>query len=140
MSTYSRLHRAIGALLALLFGALPAFAATDPLAIVPPMGIGPNAVGCSDMAQNLMPAAGNLSDYWEGNPIDGTSHYVSELLTEPADTVSYNVQLPDDSELYSGLAGQSVPFVAIVCYPTDPGNARPDYPLPGEAPVPHMQR
>ncbi|MEO8137643.1 MAG: hypothetical protein ABI831_27130, partial [Betaproteobacteria bacterium] len=51
-----------------------------------------------------------------------------------------NVKLPDDNELYTGLAGQSVPFVAIVCYPTDPGNTRPDYPLPGEAPVPHMQR
>jgi dienelactone hydrolase len=50
------------------------------------------------------------------------------------------VVLPNDSELYAGFAGQTVQFAAIVCYPTDPGNSRPDYPLPGESPVPKMQR
>ena len=115
-------------------------AATDPLAIVPPLGLGPYAVGCSDVAQNLTPATGNLSDYWEGVPFDGNPHYVTQLLTEPADTVTYPVVLPNDSELYAGFAGQSVQFAAIVCYPTDPGNPRPDYPIPGESPVPKMQR
>ena len=121
------------------FSTVP-LAAIDPLAVVPPLGPGPNAVGCSDIAQNLTPPAGNLSDYWEGTPFDGNPHYVTELLTEPAATVAYNVQLPNDSDLYSGSTGQIVPFVAIVCYPTDPGNTRADYPIPGEAPVPHMQR
>lgn len=130
----------IAGLFALVCNAGPAMGATDPLAIVPPLGTGPNAVGCSDMAQNLTPAAGNLSDYWEGNRFDGNSHYVTELLTEPADTVSYNVRIPDDGVLYSGLQNQSVQFVAIVCYPTAPGNTRPDYAIPGEAPIPHMQR
>jgi dienelactone hydrolase len=115
-------------------------AATDPLAIVPPLGLGPYAVGCSDVAQNLTPATGNLSDYWEGVPFDGNPHYVTQLLTEPADTVTYPVVLPNDSELYAGFAGQPVQFAAIVCYPTDPGNSRPDYPIPGESPVPKMQR
>ena len=74
-------------------------AATDPLAIVPPLGFGPYAVGCSDIAQNLSPATGNLSDYWEGVPFDGNAHYVTQILTEPADTVIYPVVMPNDSEL-----------------------------------------
>ncbi|MEP7083830.1 MAG: hypothetical protein ABI854_03760 [Betaproteobacteria bacterium] len=117
-----------------------AHAATDPLAVVPPLGLGPYQVGCSDIAQNLMPGAGNLSDYWEGVPFDGNPHYVTQLLTEPADTVQYSVALPNDSELYAGFAGKSVPFAAVVCYPTDPANPRADYDIPGEAPVPKMQR
>ena len=117
-----------------------ALAATDPLAVVPPLGLGPHQVGCSDIAQNLMPATGNLSDYWEGVPFDNRPHYVTELLSEPADSVLYNVALPNDSELYAGFAGQSVPFAAIVCYPTDPSNPRPDYDIPGESAVPKMQR
>src|SRR5512140_3226599 len=76
----------------LSFGA--ALAATDPMAIQPPLGLGPYPVGCSDVAQNTMPAQGNLSDYWEGNPFDGHYHYVTQILTEPADTVGYVLQLP----------------------------------------------
>jgi len=118
----------------------PAGAAVDPLAIVPPVGVGLYPVACSDMAQNLNPPAGNLSDYWEGNPINGQSHYVTELLTEPADSIIYPVTLPDDSELYSNYAGQTINFAAIICYPTSNANTRPDYPIPGESPVPKMQR
>jgi predicted dienelactone hydrolase len=65
---------------------------------------------------------------------------VTELLTEPADAITYQVAVPNDSELYAGFAGQSVTFAAIVCYPTSPANTRPDYAIPGEAPVSHMQR
>ena len=132
--------RLVSSLALTFLAAIAARAATDPLAVVPPLGLGPYKVGCSDIAQNLMPAAGNLSDYWEGVPFDGRPHYVSELLTEPADAVQYSVALPNDSELYAGFSGRSVPFVAIVCYPTDPANSRPDYAIPSESPVPHMQR
>ena len=118
----------------------PAGAATDPLAIVPPLGLGPYAVGCSDIAQNVAPTSGSLSDYWEGVPFDGNYHYVTQILTEPADTVTYNVRMPDDRELFAQFTDMPVEFAAIVCYPTSPDNTRPDYPIPGEAPVPRMQR
>jgi dienelactone hydrolase len=118
----------------------PANAATDPLAIVPPLGLGPYPVGCSNVAQNLTPAEGIPADYWEGNPFDGHYHYITQILTEPADTLTYQVTLPNDRELYAQFAGQSVDFTSLVCYPTTPDNMRQDYPLPGEAPVPKMQR
>lgn len=115
-------------------------AATDPLAIVPPLGIGPNTVGCSDIAQNVAPVTGSLSDYWEGVPFDGKYHYVTQILTEPADAVTYTVRMPDDRELFAQFTDQPVEFAAIVCYPTNPDNTRPNYPIPGESPVPRMQR
>ena len=127
-------------LAASVFAMATATAAVDPLAIVPPVGLGPYPVGCSDIAQNLNPTSGNLADYWEGVPFDDRPHYVTELLTEAADTITYQVAVPDDSELYAGFAGQSVTFAAIVCYPTSPSNTRPDYPIPDEAAVPRMQR
>lgn len=115
-------------------------AATDPLTVLPPLGIGPNPVGCSNVAQNLAPAAGVLSDYWEGEPFDNNPHYVTQILTEPADAFIYQVAVPDDSELYSGFAGHPVEFAAIVCYPTTANNPRPNYDIPGESAVPKMQR
>lgn len=124
----------------LLLVTLTAQAAADPMAIVPPLGPGPYPVGCSDVAQNTTPAQGALSDYWEGVPFDGNYHYVTQLLTEPADTVMYQVRMPDDRELYAQFTDQPVEFAAIVCYPTAANNPRPDYPLPSESPVPKMQR
>jgi predicted dienelactone hydrolase len=117
-----------------------ALAATDPLAVIPPLGAGAYPVACSDVAQNLTPTSGNLEDYWEGNPFDGNQHYITQILTEPASAVTYQVTVPDDRELYGNNATDIIPYVAIVCYPTDPSNVRPDYPIPGEAPVPKMQR
>ncbi|MFS8085662.1 MAG: hypothetical protein ACMG6H_08545, partial [Acidobacteriota bacterium] len=132
--------RSFAATIVLFVTLTGAHAATDPLAIVPPLGLGPFPVGCSNVAQNLAPAAGIPADYWEGNPFDGHYHYITQILTEPVDTVTYQVMLPDERELYAQFAGQPVDFTALVCYPTTPDNPRPDYPLPGEAPVPKMQR
>ena len=131
-------HWLAGALLWMVGQA--ALSAVDPIGVVPPTDFGPYPVGCSDIAQNLSPPTGNLSDYWEGQPFDDQPHYVTQLLTEPADTPTYQVAVPGDSELYDGVAGQSVTFVAIVCYPTSAANTRPDYDIPGEAAVPRMQR
>src|SRR5206468_2874809 len=46
---------------------------------------------------------------------------------------------PNDDNLYGSFAGRSVLFVVLVCYPTDPANPRPDFPLPTGKVVPHMQ-
>ena len=132
--------RSLAAALLLLGAFNAARAATDPLAIVPPLGFGPYSVGCSNVAQNTTPTQGSLSDYWEGVPFDGNYHYVSQLLTESADAVTYSVRMPDDRELYAQFTDQPVEFVAVVCYPTTADNPRPDYPLPSESPVPKMQR
>src|SRR5690242_20386695 len=108
----------LGALGALFIVQGAARGAVDPLAVVPPTDFGPYPAACSDIAQNTSPPTGNLSDYWEGQPFDGNQHYITEILTEPADTPTYQVAVPNDSELYDGQAGNAVTFVALICYPT----------------------
>ena len=103
---------------------------------VAPSTTGPFNVACSNIAQvpgRIAPGS-SASDYWEGR-----NHYITEILANPQDTVSYSVAVPDD-DLYPGSRGTNVDFVAIVCYPTTQGNHDPDYVLPGSGDlVPHMQ-
>ena len=116
-----------------LLAALAAFAifAADARAdSIPPFGPGPNAVGCSNVAQ----------DYWEGKPAGNTHRYITDLLADPANTVTVNLVIPNDGGLYGPYVNQTFPHVVLVCYPTSAANARPDYPLPTGDVVPHMQR
>jgi hypothetical protein len=54
--------------------------------------------------------------------------------------VRFAPRVPNDGNHYPGHAGETVDFVAIVCYPTSPGNNDPSYTLPGTGDViPHMQ-
>jgi predicted dienelactone hydrolase len=62
-----------------------------------------------------------------------------DLLVDPADTLSVTVTAPNDSSLYGAFAGKQVAFVVLACYPTNPNNPQPDYPLPTGHVVPHMQ-
>jgi predicted dienelactone hydrolase len=122
--------------------ALPAAAQTkDSLEVVPPVGAGPYPVACSNMAQDftrLMP--GDTADnYWEGDPGGSGPRYVTSLLADPANTFVFNVDVPDDRELFGSFATQSIPYVVLVCYPTIAGNPNADYPLPNGKTIPHMQ-
>ena len=110
----------------------------DSLAVVPPVAAGSYAVACSDIAQDFSRIdAGSTPDaYWEGEQ----GHYVTSLLLEPAATVTTNVTLNGDTELFGRFAGQTLPMVSLVCYPTTADNPRPDYVLPNGKLVPHMQR
>ncbi|RPI60630.1 MAG: hypothetical protein EHM48_06930 [Planctomycetaceae bacterium] len=108
-----------------------------PSAVVQPLTLpGPYAVACSNIAQDFSGVADeeDAKSYWEG-----TGHYVTDLLTDPDNTLIATVTAPMDSDLYGEFAGQSVPFVVIVCYPTTADNSRLDYPLPTGDVVPHMQ-
>ena len=120
-----------------------AFVAGDARAdSIPPLGAGPNPVGCSNVAQDFtrVPAGDSAQDYWEGNPAGNTQRYVTDLLADPANTVTINLAVPNDGGLYGSYAGRSFPYVMLVCYPTSLANLRPDYPLPTGDVVPHMQR
>jgi hypothetical protein len=124
-----------------LLAALAAFAvlATDARAdSIPPFGPGPNAVGCSNVAQDFtrVPSANPVQDYWEGN----SGRYLTDLLADPANTVIVNLAVPNDGGLYGPYATQSFPYVVLICYPTSGANLRPDYLLPTGEVVPHMQR
>ena len=93
---------------------------------------GPFQVACSNVVQdfNRVAAGESASDYWEGVPRSGGgSRYVTDLLADPANTLSVAVTAPSDSSLFGSFAGHLVPYVIVVCYPTTGTNARPDYVL-----------
>ncbi len=109
---------------------------------IPPFGPGPNQVGCSNVMQDFsrVPMGDSAQDYWEGNPAGNTQRYITDLLADPANTITVNLTVPDDGGLFGPYATQSFPYVVLVCYPTSIANVRPDYALPTGDVVPHMQR
>ncbi len=109
---------------------------------IAPLPPGPNAVGCNNIAQDFsrVPAGQSAQDFWEGTPDGGISRYITDLLSDPANTLVVNLPIPDDGALYGNYAAQSRPYVVLVCYPTTAANPYADYPLPTGAVLPHMQR
>ncbi len=108
--------------------------------VVPPLQPGPYAVGCSNIAQDFSRvASGNPQDYWEGNPNGSTPRYITDLLADPANTITVNLAVPNDDELFGPYVNQTFPHVVLVCYPTSGMNLRADYLLPTGVVVPHMQ-
>jgi predicted dienelactone hydrolase len=114
-----------------------------PTKVVLPLPLpGPNAVACSNVEQDFSRVAPgeDVTGYWEGVPrASGAPRYATDLLADPANTLSITVSVPNDDNLYGSFAGQQVPFVVLVCYPTGAANLRPDYLLPTGRVVPHMQ-
>ena len=103
---------------------------------------GPYSVACSNVAQDFSRVAPgeDAKGYWEGSPsASGAPQYVTDLLTDPANTLSVTVTAPNDSNLYGTFAGRQVLYVLLACYPTNAANPRPDYVLPTGTVVPHMQ-
>ncbi|HLP96948.1 MAG TPA: hypothetical protein VK149_00745 [Sideroxyarcus sp.] len=111
--------------------------------INPPLAIGPFPVACSDVAYDINKVnliGGTPVDFWEGNPLNGLPRYFTDVLLEPQDTIRIDPLVPADPAFYGQTWGRPLPFVVLVCYPTDAANMRPDYPLPSMAVVPKMQR
>src|SRR4029453_5680353 len=122
----------------------PLAVAALPTAVFPPLTFpGPYPVACSNVVQDfsrLRPGE-DVQAYWEGvSRDDGSPRYITDLLSDPADTLITSVKAPADSDVYGSVAGQTLPFVVIVCYPTASNNTRPDYPMPNGKSVPHMQQ
>jgi len=126
-----------------LLGFYAAVASGDPSLVVQPLALpGPYPVGCSNVAQDFsrVPSGESAESYWEGIPRDdGSSRYATDLLANPADTLAVTVNAPNDSNVYGSFAGQTVPYVVLVCYPTSANNPRLDFALPTGEAVPHMQ-
>ena len=131
------------ALVALLFGLYGGLAVADPTLVVPPLPLpGPYPVACSDIAQDFtrVQPGENAQDYWDGTPRDdGSGRYITDLLADPHNTLEVTLAVPSDANVFGAFAGESVPYVIIVCYPTTADNPRADYPLPNGVVVPHMQ-
>jgi predicted dienelactone hydrolase len=131
------------ALLALMIPFTPP-AMGQPTTVVPALTFpGPYPVACSNVAQDfarLRPGE-DVQAYWEGVARDdGSPRYITDLLSDPGNTLIASVTAPSDSNVYGSFAGKTLPYAIIVCYPTSPANTRPDYPLANGKSVPHMQR
>jgi predicted dienelactone hydrolase len=115
---------------------------TFPTAVVAPAPLpGPSPVACSNVAQDFTRLAPgeDVEDYWEGtSAARAGGRYVTDLLADPANSLTFAVNAPNDSGLYGSFAGRQLRFVAIVCYPTLASNPRPDYALPTGGVVPRM--
>jgi hypothetical protein len=122
----------------------PAPAQFDPFAVAAPRPLqGPYPIACSNVAQDFsrLPAGEPVEATWEGFPrTNGSSRYITDLLSEPNDTLIVRFTAPDDRVLFGPWSGQALSDVVLVCYPTTTANGRPDYPLPNGVRVPHMQR
>jgi predicted dienelactone hydrolase len=127
-----------------LIGTCAALARADPSLVVPPLPLpGPYPVGCSNVTQDFgrVGPTESAQAYWEGIPRDdGTGRYATDLLVDPADTLSFSVNAPADPNVYGSFSGQAIPYVLLVCYPTSADNLRADYALPTGESVPHMQQ
>lgn len=114
-----------------------------PSTVVPALALpGPYAVGCSNVAQDFSRLAPgeDVTDYWGGSPsASGAPRYATDLLADPANTLSVTMAVPNDAGVYGSTAGTQVSYVVLACYPTGSANPRADYLLPTGNVVPHMQ-
>jgi len=115
-------------------------AAAEVVQPLPP--VGSHAVGCTNVEQDFarVPPGESAEDYWEGLPRNGTPRFVTDLLVDPVHALVYQQKIPDDSGVFGSFAGRTMPYVLVICYPTDPANPRPHYVLPTGNVIPHMQR
>ena len=129
---------------ALLTAGLLLFGAAHASSGIVPSANGKYPVGCSNVEQDFsrMASGAAASDYWEGTPLADGSHYVTELLTSPANALTYSVAVPKMSEVdvFEKQGGKLLQYAAITCYPTTAANTRADYLLPSGARVSKMQR
>ena len=129
------------ALLACL-ASLPA-AALNHEDVVAPITRARFPVACSNVEHDLsrIAAGARAIDYWEGNTVNGSSRYVTEILANRETAFTFTAQVPFRPQLYPTTFFRPIEFAGLVCYPTSPTNTDPHYVLPDNGgTVPHMQR
>ena len=111
--------------------------------IVAPINLVKFPVACSNVEHDLDRLAqlgGRPVDYWEGNTVNGTTRYITDILKNPGTAITFDPRVPV-GPLYPTRFGRPLDFAAIVCYPTSPTNTDPNYALPDNGgTVQRMQR
>jgi dienelactone hydrolase len=101
---------------------------------VNPMGSGPYAVGTSNMQVNN--DFRDLSDdqiraYLAGHFTASVERaFVTDVLKYPQEALIVNVKVPAEEEVYGPVAGETLPVLVYITYPTTPENNRNDYAFP----------
>jgi predicted dienelactone hydrolase len=113
-----------------------------PASTVAPFALpGPNAVGCSNVAQDFtrVSSPDEALATWEASPASsGNARSVADLLVDPANVLTASITAPNDRTLFGRFAGERVNSTLLVCYPTAANNPRTNYALPTGETVPHM--
>lgn len=82
--------------------------------------------------------------YLNGKPSGQHITYVTDILQHPDGVPTITVDVPADAKVYGSWAGQKIPVVTYLLYPTTKQNNRPDYRFPyketGDNVFPRMQR
>lgn len=77
----------------------------------------------------LASASKDLEKYWSGDSAGPDTAYITQILRPEA--LSFELNVPNDPQLYGQQAGQTIPVALVVLYPTTLANPYPDYDLPG---------
>lgn len=129
------------------------FAAISSLAVVfdlsastppPPSLTGTYPVGCTNVEVDLskLRAGETVSQYADGTPDGSRTRYVTDILAAPTRALTFSLAVPPRSQIdvFERYGGQSVPYAAILCYPTTAENTRANYTLPDGTVIPKMER
>jgi hypothetical protein len=76
------------------------------------------------------PVVADMERYMNGQANNGNPIYVASLLVNPATSLSFEIRIPADPDLYGNLSGTTLPVVAVMTYPTTPENTRFPYQIP----------
>ena len=84
---------------------------SDPSALAPLPLPGPYPVGCSNVAQdfNRVVPGDDVQSYWEGLPrSNGSPRAITDLLSDPANTLGVTVNAPNNSDVFGSYAGRTL--------------------------------
>jgi hypothetical protein len=72
----------------------------------------------------------DMERYMNGHANNGSPIYVASLLVNPETSLSFEVRVPADPDLYGSMSGTTLPVVALMTYPTTSENPRFPYQIP----------
>lgn len=109
-----------------------------------PISSGPYPVASTNLEHDdakvaaAVTAGNSVGNYWEGRYEE--KKYVSDLLSDNSSIISFDLEIPNDSDLYGEEAGKTYKYVALIFYPTKSDNSRENYTLPGDFVLQKMQK
>lgn len=111
---------------------------------LPPFEPGPFPVATTNLEVRPQADAKAMFEYMNGAQSSGAAKYLTDILVHPDAVPTVNLEVPADAKVFGPLAGQRLPLVLLVVYPTTRNNPRPDYVFPytetGDRTFSHMQR
>jgi hypothetical protein len=139
----TRLSRTL-AFIAAIAAPLIAFSAELPAAAPGPYAVGSTNMQVTLPAADARPMIEYLNGKLQAPGVGSKAVYMDDILAHKDAALLKTVTVPAGHPGAGQLAGQSLPLLLYVLYPTAKDNARPGYTFPytetGDKVFPHMQR